>query len=255
MKTILKVENLVKKFGNLRAVDNVSLEVPEKSIILLIGPNGSGKTTLLNCIAGIYKPDEGKIWFNDRDITGKQPHEIVNMGILKTFQIPAIFNRLSLAENLLIFYRKNPGEKLSNALFRKKWLEEETLAAQKLLETLKTLEIESQSGRRANELSGGQLKLLEYSKLLMSESTLCLLDEPVGSINPVLANKIFSYITDARNSMGKTFIIVEHRLDIAVKYVDYIYVLVNGKILCEGAPEEVLKRKELYEVYLSPLPA
>ncbi|MCX8189526.1 MAG: ABC transporter ATP-binding protein [Nitrososphaeria archaeon] len=255
MGTILKVEKLVKKFGSLKAVDNISFEVPEKSITLLIGPNGSGKTTLLNCIAGIYKPDEGKIWFNGKDITGKQPHEIANMGVMKTFQIPAAFSRLSLAENLLIFYRKNPGERLINSLFRKKWIEEEKAATQKLFKTVQTLEIESQLNRRANELSGGQLKLLEYSKLLMADPTLCLLDEPVGSINPVLANKIFSYITEARNDMGKTFIIVEHRLDIAVKYVDYIYVLVNGKILCEGVPEEVLKRKELYEVYLSPLPA
>jgi branched-chain amino acid transport system ATP-binding protein len=253
MKNILKVENLVKRFGNLRAVDNVSLEVPEKSIVLLIGPNGSGKTTLLNCIAGIYKPDEGRIWFNGKDITGKKPYEIVNLGIIKTFQIPAVFSSLSIAENLLIFHRGNPGERLLNALFKKKWLRDEETATEKLLRTLKMLELTPQCDRRANELSGGQLKLLEYSKILMSDATLCLLDEPVGSINPVLANKIFSYITDVRNGMGKTFMIVEHRLDIAVKYVDYIYVLVNGKILCEGEPEEVLKRKELYDVYLSPL--
>lgn len=253
MKNILKVENLVKKFGNLRAVDNVSLEVPEKSIVLLIGPNGSGKTTLLNCIAGIYKPDEGRIWFNGKDITGKKPYEIVKLGVMKTFQIPAVFNSLSTAENLLIFYRGNPGEKLLNSFFKKKWLRDEEMATEKLLGTLKMLELAPQCNRRANELSGGQLKLLEYSKILMSDTMLCLLDEPVGSINPVLANKIFNYITDARNSMGKTFIIVEHRLDIAVKYADYIYVLVNGKILCEGEPEEVLKRKELYDVYLSPL--
>ncbi|MBC7090878.1 MAG: ABC transporter ATP-binding protein [Nitrososphaeria archaeon] len=255
MKNILKVENLVKRFGNLRAVDNVSLEVPEKSIVLLIGPNGSGKTTLLNCIAGIYKPDEGRIWFNGKDITGKKPHEIVKLGVMKTFQIPAVFSSLSTAENLLVFYRGNPGEKLLNSFFKKKWLRDEEMATEKMVKTLKMLELASQCNRRANELSGGQLKLLEYSKILMSDATLCLLDEPVGSINPVLANKIFTYITDARNSMGKTFIIVEHRLDIAVKYADYIYVLVNGKILCEGKPEEVLKRKELYDVYLSPLVA
>ncbi|MGB9728036.1 MAG: ABC transporter ATP-binding protein [Nitrososphaeria archaeon] len=253
MKNILKVENLVKRFGNLRAVDNVSLEVPEKNIVLLIGPNGSGKTTLLNCIAGIYKPDEGRIWFNGKDITGKKPYEIVKLGVMKTFQIPAVFSSLSTAENLLIFYRGNPGEKLLNSFFKKKWLRDEEIVTEKLLETLKMLELSPQCNRRANELSGGQLKLLEYSKILMADALLCLLDEPVGSINPVLANKIFTYITDARNSMGKTFIIVEHRLDIAVKYADYIYVLVNGKILCEGEPEEVLKRKELYDVYLSPL--
>jgi len=249
-KKLLIIENLSKRFGSFYALQNISLSIPEANIVLLIGPNGSGKTTLINCISGVYIPEEGKIWFNGQDITGKPPHEIVKIGISRSFQIPEPFKKLTVAENLLLCSLNNPGESFLNSLSKNLWKKYEKFLIDKMFNILKVIGLEDKIDTLAEELSGGQLKLLELGRLLMLDSKLMLLDEPIGGINPLLANEILFYIKKIKDAFGTSFLIVEHRLDIIMKYVDYVHVLFRGNLVASGTPEEVTRKKELYDIYL-----
>jgi branched-chain amino acid transport system ATP-binding protein len=249
---ILKVENLSKKFDHFYALKNVSLNVgnKDKKVVLLIGPNGCGKTTLINCISGVYKPDGGKVFFKGIDITGKEPYDIVKLGLGRTFQIPQPFKNLTVGENLMVFYPNHPGESFLLSTFKKRWIKCEEEVIQKTFRILKILDLEEQCDRLAGELSGGQLKLLEIGRLLMMESEMMLLDEPIGGINPVLANKILWYIKKIADEFKISFLIVEHRLDIIMPHVDYVYVLSQGTNICDGSPKDIVKREELYNIYI-----
>jgi len=250
---MLKVRNLVKRFGELYAVNDVSIDVPKHSIILLIGPNGSGKTTLLNCISGFLRPDKGKIIYCNVNITKKTPHEIAKMGLVRTFQIPLPFQKLTVLENLMVAYlsREDHGdENILLPFFKRKCLKRDKEALIKAFRVLKLLNLDSHYDVPANNLSGGQLKLLEIGRALMMDAKLILLDEPVGSINPVLAHQIFAHIKRLREELGITFLIVEHRLDIAMQYADYVYAMALGKIVSKGSPEEVVNDRKVVEAYL-----
>jgi len=247
---ILTVKNVTKVFGKFRAVDNVSIEIQSKHVNLIMGPNGSGKTTLLNCISGFYKPDQGNIIFDGMDVTGKPPHEIARRGLIRTFQIPAPFFKLSILENLLAAYQHNPGEKLFHSLFKRTWLKKEREAVRKAQEVLSLLNLNHLASIPAENLSGGQLKLLEMGRALMTEAKMILLDEPVGSVNPTLAHQIFKYIQTIREEREITFLMIEHRLDIAMQYVDIVCAMIGGKIVCQGKPDEVLHNEEVINSYL-----
>jgi len=247
---LLTVKNLSKRFGSFYALQNVSLTVPEKRIALLIGPNGSGKTTLINCISGVYRPDGGQILFNGKDITGMHVHDIVKIGLVRSFQVPAPFKRMTVAENLLVCGQNNPGESFVSSLNRRSWRDFERGLVERMFTVLKVVGLEDKADALAGELSGGQLKLLELGRLLMMNPKMMLLDEPIGGVNPVLANKIFSHIIGIKREFGTSFMVVEHRLDIAMKYVDYVYILSKGSLIASGTPEEVVEKRELYDVYL-----
>jgi len=247
---LLRVINVSKRFGNFFALQNVSIEIPKKSIVLLIGPNGSGKTTLINCVSGVYKPDGGTIIFDGKNITGLPIHEIVRLGLGRSFQIPQPFMRMTVAENLLICGQNNPGERFLLSMSRKNWRDFEKRNLEKMYKVLKTIGLQDKADNLACELSGGQLKLLELGRLLMLNSKMMLLDEPIGGVNPVLAHNIFSHIVSIRNEFGTSFLIIEHRLDIAMKYVDFVYVLSAGNVVASGTPGEIVEMSKLYEVYL-----
>ncbi len=245
----LEIHSLSKSFGALKAVDCVDMVFKDKEISLIIGPNGSGKTTLINCISGFYKPDEGKIVYKGIDITRKPPHLIARTGLVRTFQIPQPFQKLTVLENLLTASH-NPGEDLLRSLFSKKWLEYEKKMAEKAFEILCLLKLDHLWDRPSFELSGGQLKLLEIGRTLMTGAETIMMDEPAGSVNPVLAHEIFSHIRRLRDELGLTFIIIEHRLDIAMQYVDYVYAMAEGKVISHGEPDEVLNDPKVIESYL-----
>jgi len=248
---ILETVNLSKRFGEFYAVNRVNLKVREKTFTLLIGPNGAGKSTLLNCISGVLTPDEGKIYFNGVDLTGKAPHEITRMGIGRTFQIPAPFKRMSVIENLLVANYLHPGESFINSLLKRKWVKFEEELLDKALKVLRLIELEDKANNLAEELSGGQLKLLELGRLLMLDAKLVLTDEPISGVNPVLAEKILNTMKRLQSEMNVTFLVIEHRLDLVMPYADHVIVMANGAIACEGTPKEIVEREELYEVYLS----
>lgn len=246
---LLKVKNLKKRFDGLSVLNGISFEIPDKSITLFIGPNGSGKSTLVNCISGFYKPDAGKVLYKGVDIMGKPPHEIANLGIIRTFQIPRPFKNIAVSENCLAFH-KSSGENFLTSFFKKKWTKQEDHAIQKSIEISKDLELYDRLNALASELSGGQLKLLELCKPMATEARLVLLDEPVGNISPDLSHKIFSTIQKMREERGTSFLIIEHRLDIAMQYVDYVHVLAGGRLVAKGVPKDVLDNPILKEVYL-----
>jgi branched-chain amino acid transport system ATP-binding protein len=250
MKDILILENVYKSFNGLKVVRNVSIKVKEKSITGLIGPNGSGKTTLFNLISGIYKIDNGKIFFNGERIDNLEPYEISNRGIIKSFQIPRIFKRLTILENMLIAAKNIEGEKILNSLNRNNWrgIEEENI--KKALIILEFLELKELKNSLPINISGGQLKLLEIGRALMCNPRMLLLDELIAGINPILAEKIFRKIIDLRNRFDITFFIIEHRIEFLFDFAEYIFVMDKGEIIAEGTPKEIMNNEKVMEAYL-----
>ena len=247
--SILTIKDVRKTFGGLTALDNVSIEVKENTVTLIMGPNGSGKTTLINIISGFYKPDKGRIIYMNMDITGLPPYEIYRLGIVRTFQIPAPFIKLSVIENMLTAYPNNPGESFLKAPFRKLWIREEAEAIEKAYKILDLLELNYLADHPSCKLSGGQMKLLEIGRALMCGARLILADEPASGLNPTLAHKIFSYLTKLK-TLNVTFLVVEHRLEVALQYIDYVYAMSRGRIISEGIGEQVLKDPKVIEEYL-----
>lgn len=247
---ILHTEKLRKSFGGLVALKDLSINVKRGSVTLMMGPNGAGKTTFLRTVCGIYKPDSGKIFFEGREITGLRPHEIYKLGLVKTFQIPLPFTKLTVLENLLVAARGNPGESILRAPLRRTWKEYEEETIEKAFRILELLKLDHMWDRYSYELSGGQMKLLEIGRALMSDARMIMMDEPVSGINPVLAHEICSRILELRDKLNLTFFIIEHRLEIALKYVEYVYVLDRGSLLTEGKPEEVMENPKVIEAYL-----
>lgn len=250
MAPVLEVRELRKSFGNLNALDGVSLEVEPETVNILIGPNGSGKTTLINTISGFYKPDSGKVLADGRDVTGLPPYKLYALGIGRTFQIPNLFWKLTVLENVLIAAKDNPGESFLHSLTRRSWVKAETEATEKATRILELLGISKMWNSRANTLSGGQMKLLELARALMSGSRMILLDEPVSGVNPTLAHEIFARILKLRDELGVTFLIVEHRLEIALSYVDTVTAMAFGKVIAAGKPEAVIADKQVVDSYL-----
>ena len=228
----------------------MSIEVKRGSVTLMMGPNGAGKTTFLRTVCGLYKPDSGKVFFEGRNITGLKPHEVYNLGLVKTFQIPLPFTKLTVLENLLVAARGNPGEVILKAPFKRTWREYEERLVEKAFKILELLKLDHLWDRYSYELSGGQMKLLEIGRSLMSDAKMLMMDEPVSGVNPVLAHEICSRILELRDKLNLTFFIIEHRLEIALKYVEYVYVLDRGTLLTEGKPEEVMENPKVIEAYL-----
>ena len=247
---ILSVQDIRKSFGSLNALDGVSLSVAKRKISILIGPNGSGKTTLINVVSGLYKPDSGKVFFEQTEVTGVPPYRLYKMGMGRTFQIPALFWGLTVLENLLVAYKGNQGERFLKSLLKSFWRGDEEHAIEKASRILDLLGLSKLWDQPAYSLSGGQMKLVEIGRALMSDAHLLLLDEPVSGVNPTLAHEIFSRILSLRDQMGLTFFIVEHRLDVALKYVDEMFVMAWGRLIASGNADEVMKNRTVMEAYL-----
>jgi len=247
---ILSVQSISKLFGNLRALDGVTLDVLERKVSILIGPNGSGKTTLINVISGLYKPDAGKVLFEGGDVTGYPPFKLYRLGMGRTFQIPALFWKLTVLENLLVSEKNNPGESFLRSIISRTWKDSEVRAVEKAARILELLGLSKLWDQPSYTLSGGQMKLVEIGRALMSDAKLLLLDEPVSGVNPTLAHEIFSRILRLRDELGLTFFIVEHRLDVALKYVDEMFVMALGKLITSGPPNDVMNDKRVIEAYL-----
>jgi len=247
---ILEVEKVTKSFGEFVVLNGVDMRVEQGAITILIGPNGSGKTTLINIITGLEKADGGRILFEGQDVTGWAPHRLFDAGIARTFQIPHPFQKLTVAENLLTAWRKNPGESFIKAPFKNQWIKEEEEATNRAAQIVYSLDLDKVWSSRASDLSGGQMKLVEVGRALMSGAKLLLMDEPVAGINPILANYILSRLRKLNREMGATFLIIEHRLDIALQYVDYVYAMSRGRIIAEGTPDKVLNDPGVVDTYL-----
>jgi len=250
MDNVLTVEGVRKTFGGLVALDDVNMNVKRGLMTMLIGPNGSGKTTLVNVVTGFYSPDKGRVWFDGKEITNWSPHEVYNAGIVRTFQIPQPFQKLTVLENLLTACRGNPGERFLKALFKSVWISKEEDVADTAFKILEILNLDHLWNRWSYELSGGQMKLLEAGRAIMSGAKMILMDEPASGIYPKLAHEVFSHLTDMKNEFGVTFLIIEHRLELVLPYVDHVYAMARGKIISGGRPKKVLNDPVVVESYL-----
>jgi branched-chain amino acid transport system ATP-binding protein len=244
---LLRTEKLSKFFYSLKALDGVSLEAKRDHVTLVIGPNGSGKSTLINTISGFYKADEGKVLLEEHDITNKPPHEIYRLGVVRTFQIPQPLKRLTVLENLMMA-DENPGEKIISGL-RRNWVKKEEELAEKAFRYLDFLNIDHLWNTESYKLSGGQLKLLEVGRALMRDAKVIVMDEPIAGVNPALAHSILERLRNLKD-VHVSLLLVEHRLDIVLKYVDYVYVMADGKVIAEGDGKNILSNPEVVEVYL-----
>ena len=248
---MLKIKDLNKSFGGLKAVNNVNLEVEKGSITGLIGPNGAGKTTLFNTIAGLYAPEKGAVYLEEKNIAGLKPHELFGMGVLRTFQIAHEFASLTVLENLMMVPGNQRGEKLIYALFGDKAVkkEEEEIRA-KAIEVIEFLNLKHLTQEIAGNLSGGQKKLLELGRTMMVEAKLVLLDEVGAGVNRTLLNEISDAILRLNKERNYTFFVIEHDMDLIEKICDPVIVMAEGSVLFEGKFAEVKSNEEVIEAYL-----
>ena len=248
---MLKIKNINKGFGGLKAVNNVSLVVKAGSITGLIGPNGAGKTTLFNTIAGVYSPSEGEIYLDDENITNLKPHELFQKGVLRTFQIAHEFSTLTVLENLMMVPGNQYGENLIYAWFRNNLVkkQEEEIRA-KAIEVIEFLNLKHLTQELAGNLSGGQKKLLELGRTMMVESKLVLLDEVGAGVNRTLLNEISDAILRLNKEKNYTFFVIEHDMDLIEKICDPVIVMAEGSVLFEGEFNEVKSNDEVIEAYL-----
>ncbi len=250
MKTMLEVKNVAKYFGGVKALDGVSLKVPEKGIIGLIGPNGSGKTTLFNVVTGFYVPTKGEVWFQGERIDGLNPNEVFLKGLVRTFQIPRLFNSLTVLENVLLTPPKQIGERILYAPLKHKWREQEEELARRAAELLVKFGLGPYMHSRISELSAAHMKMIETIRGLITDAKMYLLDEPAAGVAYTTARELFTFIRKLRDEEGLTFFIIEHRLEVLMDFVDYVYVLHNGQLLAEGKPDEVISDPKVIEAYL-----
>ena len=249
---MLTIRNLEKNFGNLRALDRVSLEVESDSIVGLIGPNGSGKTTLFNVVSGFYEKDGGEIRFKGERIDGLTPDRIAQKGLCRTFQVAKAPEKLTVLENMMLAAKNQTGENPFSALFRRMQtskVEKNNLdRAMDLLEVLQLIDLKNEY---AGNLSGGQKKLLSLGRVFMLDPDLILLDEPTAGVNPTLTMQLMNVIKELQKSEHKTFFIIEHSMKVISHVCDKVFVLNFGKKMVEGTPAEIQQDEQVLEAYLS----
>jgi branched-chain amino acid transport system ATP-binding protein len=247
---MLKLVNVIKSFGALRAVDGVSFEVGGGTLTGLIGPNGSGKSTLFNIIAGVYRPDSGQVYFRGERIDGLPPDEVFHKGIVRSFQIPRLFKGMTVLSNTLIPPREQIGEKIRYAPFQRIWKGQEISSARSAQKILRTLQLDGVLASLSSHISGGQMKLLEIGRASMGEPKMLLLDEPTAGVAPKLAHEIFEKIRSFALDSGITCFIIEHRLELLFDFVENVFVMHQGKIIAQGTKDEVVNNATVVEVYL-----
>ncbi len=248
---ILQVNGLSKYFGGLAAVSNCTLSIKKGSITGIIGPNGSGKTTLFNLIAGNLKPNQGKVLFDNDDITGVPAYELFSKGILRTFQIAHEFTNLTVLENLMMVPGNQTGEKLMKVLMSSKIIKlEEEEIKNKALEVAEFLNLRHLSNELAGNLSGGQKKLLELGRTMMVDANLVLLDEVGAGVNRTLLKDLGTAILRLNKERGYTFCMIEHDMDFISRMCDPVIVMSEGSVLFEGTSDEVKKNEKVIDSYL-----
>ncbi|SEB62042.1 amino acid/amide ABC transporter ATP-binding protein 1, HAAT family [Nocardioides exalbidus] len=240
--TSLATVGLTKRFGGVTAVDGATVSFHHGKVNALIGPNGSGKTTFFNCVTGMIRPDEGTVTYRDADITGKAPHRIARAGVGRSFQLCRVFPRMTVMENMLVAVRSTSlRRQLSSARNA-----EELDRARGLLARVG---IEHLEHSLARDISYGQQKLLELAGVLMADPETIMLDEPAGGVNPALIDRIATLVRSL-NAEGKTFIVVEHNMELVMGLSDHVVVFDRGRPICEGTPSVVQSDPRVLEAYL-----
>jgi branched-chain amino acid transport system ATP-binding protein len=247
---MLEVRSVSKSFGGADVVAGVSLRVKKGEIAGLIGPNGAGKTTLFNLIAGLLPPTGGEIRLNGRDITRLKPHQRMGLGIGRSFQIPRPFAEMTVLENMLTAAQRQSGERpYCNWFMTGRVASEERANEEKAQALLDFLGLGKSARDAARMLSGGQRKLLELGRVLMSDPGIILLDEPGAGVNPALLDVIIDRIAEINRS-GVTFFIIEHNMDLVSRLCRHVFVMSAGDVLFEGSPEAAARDPSVIDAYL-----
>lgn len=248
---MIRVEDLHKHFGGFHAVDGATLEISKGSITGLIGPNGAGKTTLFNVIAGVLPPTSGRVLMEGQDITGLPPHELFEKGLLRTFQIAHEFHTMTVRENLMMVPPNQSGENLWSAWFHgARVREEEARIRARADEVLEFLTISHIADQKAGQISGGQKKLLELGRTMMTDAKIVFLDEVGAGVNRTLLNTIADAIVRLNNEQGYTFVVIEHDMDFIGRICDPVICMAEGKVLAEGTLDEIKSNEQVIEAYL-----
>jgi branched-chain amino acid transport system ATP-binding protein len=249
----LRVDGLRKEFGGITAVDGATFFVEEESLTGLIGPNGAGKSTTFNCITGVYEPTAGTVRFRGRSITGLTPDEVANRGLVRTFQIARELGEMTVLENVMLAPRNQRGEQLLHSVvpgLRNNVVEDEVKLRERAWETLEFFELDHLAEEFAGTLSGGQRKLLELARALMTDPDMLLLDEPFAGVNPTLEEKLLDRVHALREQEGLTFLLVEHDMDLIMDNCDPIIVMHQGQVLAEGSAEDIRSNERVVDAYL-----
>ena len=248
---MIVVQDVVKHFGGLAAVDGVSMEIEQGTITGLIGPNGAGKSTLFNLIAGNLTPESGSIYLDGDDVTGLKPHMLFSKGLLRTFQIAHEFQSLSVLDNLMMVPSLQVGESLLGAWFkREKVVRQEAEIRGKAEEVISFLNMGHLANELAGNLSGGQKKLLELGRTMMVSPKVVILDEVGAGVNRTLLKEIGDAILSMNRERGFTFCMIEHDMDFISRLCDPVVVMAEGKILAQGSVEKIKANEDVIEAYL-----
>jgi len=251
MNSALSVRSISKSFGGLRAVRECSLEIAEGAVTGLIGPNGAGKTTLFNIICGLFRPDSGNVHLRGRDVTGQPAHRLFHRGVVRTFQIPHEFAGMTVLENLMLVPAGQSGENVFRAWFqRPRVRREEHAIVKRAHEVLDVLQLGRLSGELAGNLSGGQKKLLELGRAMMSEARVVLLDEPAAGVNRTLMKTLNAAIRRLNREYNYTFCIVEHDMNFVRRMCNPVVVMAEGATLVQGTMDEIMADQRVLDAYL-----
>lgn len=251
METILSLKNVTHYFGGLRAVCNFNLDLPKGALWGLIGPNGAGKTTIFNLITGVYTPTEGKIIFENQDITGLKSHLIIEKGIARTFQNLRIFNELSVLDNIRVARHFRTNYSIFDAILRtKKYFDEEKRIKEEALQLLEIFGLKHRANDLAKHLPYGELRKLEIARALATKPKLLLLDEPAAGMNPKEVGNLMELIHSIRDTFKVTILLVEHQMRVVMGICERIKVMDFGETIAEGTPDEIKNDKRVIEAYL-----
>ena len=248
---MISISGVNKHFGGIHAVRDASLQIETGSVTGLIGPNGAGKTTLFNVIAGLYKPDSGTVQLDGQDITGLPPHELFARGLLRTFQIAHEFSSLTVRENLMMVPQDQSGERLIDAWLQPaKIRQEEAVLIAKANEVISFLQLDPVANERAGNLSGGQKKLLELGRTMMTDAKIVFLDEVGAGVNRTLLNHIGDSILRLNREQGYTFCMIEHDMEFISRLCDPVIVMAEGGVLATGSADDIRNNEDVIEAYL-----
>jgi branched-chain amino acid transport system ATP-binding protein len=243
------VDGVTRTFGGLTAVAVDHLEIQRGGITGLIGPNGAGKTTLFNLLTGFDQPDTGTWSFDGKSLGKLSPHQVARLGVVRTFQLTKALSRLTVLQNMLLGAAGQRGEGFFRALVPGIWKAQEKANTERAMDLLQRFKLDAKKDDFAGTLSGGQRKLLEMARALMSDPQVVMLDEPMAGVNPALTQSLLGHVKDLREQ-GMTVIFVEHDMDVVRDISDWVVVMAAGKIIAEGPPESISQNQAVVDAYL-----
>jgi branched-chain amino acid transport system ATP-binding protein len=248
---MLKTEGVFMRFGGLTAVSDLEVEIGKNEIVGLIGPNGAGKTTAFNVVTGMYRPSEGRVLFDGRDITDKKPHQITELGVARTFQNIRLFKEMSVLENVLVGCNLGMRAGLFQSTLHLPWyLKKERAARERAMALLAEVGLDAEAGERATSLPYGKQRRLEIVRALATGPKLLLLDEPAAGMNPQESLELMDFIRRLRDEYDLTILLIEHHMQVVMGVCERMYVLDYGVTIAHGGPEAIKRDPKVIEAYL-----